>query len=92
MGYGVHEKVFGLDQDCKISISVHHWQVVNNIRATIWRVCLVTCDINHLDCCKPYTPINKYMAAHAQRPGLQSARSAQRGKHNGTLTLPRFLL
>jgi len=35
---------------------------------------------------------HKQVYAHAQRLGLQSARSAQRGKQNRALTLPRFHL
>ena len=31
-------------------------QAVSNISITIWRVCLVTRDINHMDCHKPYQP------------------------------------
>ena len=63
---------------------------------TVWRVCLVTRDINHMDCHMPYQPnpmlcykphsTVKQAYAHAQRLGLQSARSAQPGKHNRTLT------
>jgi len=41
---------------------------------------------------KPYS-IDKQVYAYAQqRLGLQSARFAQRGKHNGAFTLPRFHL
>jgi len=77
-------------------------QAVSNVRITVWRACLVTRDINHVDSHKPYQPhpmvcykpysTVKQVYAHAQRLGLQSARSTQRGKHNRTLTLPRFHL
>ena len=42
-------------------------------------------------CYKPYSTV-KQADAHARRLGVQSARSTQRGKHNRTLTLPRFNL
>jgi len=60
--------------------------VSNTSRITIWRVCLVKRDINHImDCHKPYQPygllqLHKPYSTHkrvyAQRLGLQSARSA----------------
>jgi len=63
---------------------------------------LFTHDINHMDCHKPYQPYpipivcykpyNTDEQAYAQRlAGLQSARSAQRDKHNRT-HLPLFHL
>jgi len=62
---------------------------------------LVTHDINQMDCHKAYQPYglpqlhkphstHKQVYTHAQRLGLQSARPAQRSKHNRTRTLPRF--
>jgi len=61
---------------------------------------LITRDINHfiMDRHKPYQPYgllqlympystHKQVYAHTQRLGLQSARSAQRGKHNHITSL-----
>ena len=89
--------------DIKRTVNTEITQAVSTTsRITIWRVCLVTRDINHMDCHKPYQPYGllqlhkpystrKQVYAHAQRLGLQSARSAHRGKLSRTLWHSHYL-